>query len=48
VRPENHGPAPRAENHGAATRPTAFHQENNRPHESAPRPQGEQKGHKGH
>jgi hypothetical protein len=48
MRPDNHGPAPRAENHGPAARPTAFHQESNRPRESAPRPQGEPKGHKGH
>ncbi len=48
VRPDNHGPAPRVESHGAAARPAAFHQENNRSHDNAPRPQGEQRGHKGH
>jgi hypothetical protein len=35
-------PAP--EHHGPATHPTAFHQENNRPHDSAPRPQNEGRG----
>jgi WXXGXW repeat (2 copies) len=44
VRPANRAP----ENRGAATRPTAFHQENSRPHDSAPRPQKEERGPKGH
>ena len=44
VRPAN--PAP--ENRGAGARPTAFHQENNRPQESAPRAQREDRGPKGH
>jgi hypothetical protein len=35
-------PAP--EHHGPATHPTAFHQENNRQHDSAPRPQNEGRG----
>ncbi len=40
VRPSN--PAP--QNRGAAARPTAFHQDNNRSHASAPRPQREERG----
>jgi len=39
VRPDNRAP----ESRGAATRPTAFHQES-RPHEGAPRPQKEERG----
>jgi hypothetical protein len=48
VRPANPGPAPRTENRGNAARPAAYHGEGNRPHESAPGPQREQRGPKGH
>jgi WXXGXW repeat (2 copies) len=44
ARPANRAP----DNRGAATRPTAFHQENSRPHDSAARPQKDNKGPKGH
>jgi hypothetical protein len=48
VRPENPGPAPRPENRGNGARPAAYHAEGNRPHESAPGTQREQRGPKGH
>jgi len=44
ARPANRG----SDNRGAATHPTAFHQENSRPRENAPRPQREERGPKGH
>ncbi len=37
-------PAPAPEHRGAAEHPTAFHPENNRSHENAPRPQKEDRG----
>ena len=44
VRPENHGPAPRAENRGPEPRASSYHVDNNHPHESASRPQKEERG----